>query len=226
VPISGWHRDIEIGGDVSLHHLNDVIQKVLGWDNTHLYAFAVNDKHYAHLGDDDYIVNDAFDNYSAKISLGALGLHKGNTFVYKYDFGDRHLFPLTVLWIEKAKNSTDLARVIRFAGRDLIQYKTQNEEDKGQVFVSECSEKVDFKMVSSFKKGWSFREDFKKVDFVIARDNKILEQWRKSIRNSQGARGLGRIGLRFLVLTLGSNCNCFSTVSNITTCYWFDRYQK
>ncbi len=41
MPISGWHRDIEIDGDVSLNHLNDVIQEVLGWDNTRLYAFAV-----------------------------------------------------------------------------------------------------------------------------------------------------------------------------------------
>gem|GEM_PF-6645730 len=154
VPISGWHRDIEIGGDVSLNHLNEVIQEALGWDNTHLYAFDVNDKHYAYLGDDDYIVNDVYYKYfSAKICLGALGLHKGHTFVYKYDFGDRHLFPLTVVGIEKAKNSTDSARVIGFAGCDLIQYKTEEEEDEGQVFVSECAAKVDFKRVSSFQKG-------------------------------------------------------------------------
>jgi transposase len=180
VPISGWHRDIEISGVVSLNHLNEVIQEVLGWDNIHLYAFAINDKHYAFLGDDDFIVNDVYDKYfSAMISIGALGLHKGDTLIYKYDFGDRHLFPLTVLGIEKVKNSADLARVIGFAGRDLIQYKTEAEEDEGQVFVSEGSPKVVFKRVASFEKRWSFREDFKKVDFVISRDNKTLEEWRR-----------------------------------------------
>ena len=180
VPISGWHRDIELGGDVALHDLNDVIQQVLGWDNSHLYAFTVNDKHYAYLGDDDYIVDDVFDKYySAKISLGALGLHNADTFIYDYDFGDRHLFPLTVHGIEKADNRTDLPRVIGLAGQDLIQYKTGDEEDEGQIFVSECTKKVDFKMVSLFQKTGSIREDINKVDFIIARDNRTLEQWRK-----------------------------------------------
>ena len=35
---------------MTLNELNDFIQHLLGWDNTHPYVFAVHDKHYAYLG--------------------------------------------------------------------------------------------------------------------------------------------------------------------------------
>jgi hypothetical protein len=181
VPIGGWHRDIELGGGMTLNELNDIIQQVLGWDNTHLYAFTVNGKRYAYLGDDDYIIDDVFENhYSAKISLGALGLRKTDTLIYNYDFGDSHLFPITVLRIEKADNRTDLPRVIGLAGRDLIQYKMEDEEDERQIFVSESTDKIDHKQISLPPKTRSVREAVGKVDFIIAKDKKDLEQWRKS----------------------------------------------
>lgn len=182
VPISGWHRDIELGSDVALHNLNDFIQEVLGWDNTHLYEFTVSDNHYAYLGDDDYVVNDVFEKYySAKISLGTLGLHKADTFIYLYDFGDRHLFSLTVMGIEKAENRTDFLRVVGLTGRDLIQYRTTSEEDEGQIFGGECT-RTDFRMELLHQKTvpLSVRDDIKKVDFILAKDEKTLEHWRNS----------------------------------------------
>ena len=36
-PIDGWFREIQIEGDMTLNGLNDCIQHVLGWDNTHCY---------------------------------------------------------------------------------------------------------------------------------------------------------------------------------------------
>ncbi|MBM4147011.1 MAG: IS630 family transposase [Nitrospira sp.] len=183
-PISGWYRDIELGGYTTLNELNDVIQQVLGWDNAHLYVFVVNNKRYAYLGDDDYVIEDIFENHcSAKIFLNALGLREADTFIYNYDFGDDHLFLLTVLGIEKGDNKKDSPKVIGLAGRDLIQYKpdTDYAEDEGQIFVPEYAEKIDPKKISLLPKTRSvWSEDIWKVDFIVAKDKKTIEQWRTS----------------------------------------------
>ncbi len=183
-PLSGWHRDIELRDDVTLNELNNVIQQVLGWDNTHLYVFTVNEKHYAYLGDDDYVVEDVFENHhSVRIPLCDLGLREADTFTYSFDFGNGHLFILTVIEIEKSDNKKDSSTLIGFAGGDLIQYQSDDDHDRdrGQIPVPEYTYKIEHNKVSLPPMTRSVRcEDIGKVDFITAKDKEFLEQWRKS----------------------------------------------
>lgn len=184
MPIEGWHRDIEIGGEVTLNELNDIIQQLLGWDNIHLYVFTVHDKRYAYLGDSGCIVEDVFENHcSAKIPLGALGLCGRDTLIYNYDFGDNHFFHLTVTEIIKVNPGKNSFRLIGVEGRDLIQYKPEhyNTEDEEQIFVPEHTEKVDFGKISLLPKTRSIQtEHIEKLEFITDKDKKTFEQWRRS----------------------------------------------
>jgi transposase len=169
---------------VTLNELNAAIQQVLGWDNTHLYVFTINGRFYAYLGDDDYVVEDVFENHhSAKTPLGALGLQKADTINYCYDFGDNHLFLLTVLAIEKTHNEKISPKVIGATGPDLVQYKSDDDygEDKDELLVPEPTEKIEHKTISLLSKTRSVWSDYiGKVDFITAKDKKTLEQWRNS----------------------------------------------
>ena len=185
VPIDGWHRDIELAGYVTLCELNDIIQQVLEWDNTHLYIFSAHNKHYAYLGNDDCIEEDAVyeNHYSVKIPIGALELRESDTLIYNYDFGDNHFFLLTVVGIIKADNRSKSIRITGVAGRDLIQYKPDRDhtEDEGEIFVPEYTEKIELTKISVLPMTRSVQsENIQKVDFVTDKDKKTLEQWRKS----------------------------------------------
>jgi len=95
-PLKGWFREIQIVGDLTLNGLNDCIQHVLGWDNSHCYIFTVHEKHYAFLGD-DFVVEDVFENHcSTKIPIYLLGLCENDRLIYNNDLGDDHFFLLTV----------------------------------------------------------------------------------------------------------------------------------
>jgi Pyruvate/2-oxoacid:ferredoxin oxidoreductase delta subunit len=119
-PLKGWFREIQVKGDMTLNGLNDCIQHVLGWDNTHCYIFAVHEKHYAYLGeDDDFVVEDVFENHcSTKIPIYLLSLC--DRLIYNSDFGGDHFFLLTVSGIERA-NGSSLPRVIGARGKDMFQ---------------------------------------------------------------------------------------------------------
>jgi len=103
-PLDGWFREIQIGGKMTLNWLNDCIQHVLGWDNAHCYIFIIREKHYAYLDeDDDFVVENVFENHcSTKIPIYLLSLLENDRLIYNSDFGDNHLFRLTVSVIESS----------------------------------------------------------------------------------------------------------------------------
>jgi hypothetical protein len=94
-------RVIEIRPEQTLADLQAAIQQSIGWDNDHLYTFymsgdeadrrfAINAPGYDGWGyaDDDYLPP------ANEVTIGELGLRIGDSFLYLFDYGDRHLFTI------------------------------------------------------------------------------------------------------------------------------------
>jgi len=180
-PIDGWFREIRIEGDMTLNGLNDCIQHVLGWDNTHCYIFTVHGKNYAYLcEEDDFIVEDVFENHcSTRIPLYLLNLCENDHLIYNSDFGDDHFFLLTVSAIENAKQSR-LPRVTGARGKNLFQYEPPDNDEATCSRVEDEELDID-KVNSSLSTALAIRRyDIWTIDFIVGKDKDTLEQWRKS----------------------------------------------
>ena len=76
-----WRR-IQVNSDISLNELHHVIQISMGWTNSHLYSFKIDEIEYSLPEyNDDYLEY----SDSRKIKLKVLTV---DTFEYLYDFGD------------------------------------------------------------------------------------------------------------------------------------------
>ena len=181
--MEGWFREIQIEGDMTLNGLNDYIQHVLGWDNTHCYIFTVHEKHYAYLcEEDDFTVEDVFENHcSTKIPLYLLSLCENDRLIYNSDFGDDHFFLLTVSAIESTKQSR-LPRVTGARGKDLSQYEPPDYDDEETPCSRAENAELDIdKVNSTLSTALTIRRyDIWTIDFIVGKDKETLEQWRKS----------------------------------------------
>jgi hypothetical protein len=74
-----WRR-IVVPASISLRALHDVLQVTMGWENSHLYLFAIGDTDYGDVEDMDELG----DVHTKLADLVA----PGDTFRYDYDFGD------------------------------------------------------------------------------------------------------------------------------------------
>jgi hypothetical protein len=72
-----WRR-VLVPEDTSLTRLHTVIQTVMGWENVHLYDFAIRGQALGRSGESG----------SSNITLADCNLQKGESFFYIYDFGD------------------------------------------------------------------------------------------------------------------------------------------
>jgi hypothetical protein len=83
-----WRR-IQIEGFDSLRRLHHTLQAALGWTDSHLHEFEIDDKTYAMFELDDELdsmdPDNTFDDRKAKLEKAA---YPGLRFVYKYDFAD------------------------------------------------------------------------------------------------------------------------------------------
>lgn len=73
-----WRR-VLVPAAFTLEELHGVIQVAMGWESIHLYRFLVGDIYY---GSSDLHIR------SPRLSLAALHLRKGASFLYEYDMGD------------------------------------------------------------------------------------------------------------------------------------------
>lgn len=86
-----WRR-FQIPGNVSLLRLHLVLQKIMGWQNYHLFGFHVNDIRFAiPVQDDYYKTKDA-----RRYKIYKVITQEKVKFLYIYDFGDRWEHELTV----------------------------------------------------------------------------------------------------------------------------------
>ena len=75
-----WRR-IVVPESLTLRQLHDVLQIAMGWDNSHLYLFAIGDDEYGEVEDMDELRD------VHRTRLATL-IEPGTVFRYDYDFGD------------------------------------------------------------------------------------------------------------------------------------------
>lgn len=77
-----WRR-FQVSNGLTFHQLHNVIQAMMGWTNSHLYSFTVDDNKYQ---DDTYdaLEKGLFSSRKQKIDI----LKAKQKFKYTYDFGD------------------------------------------------------------------------------------------------------------------------------------------
>lgn len=78
-----WRR-VLVSGDMSLLKLHRVFQLAMGWTNSHLHQFIVDDEYYSIPSEDDWqpVVDER------EVLVESIATSEGRAFVYEYDFGD------------------------------------------------------------------------------------------------------------------------------------------
>lgn len=120
-----WSREFTVLGRHTLEQLNEIILHILGWDRDHLYEFRIADRVYAHmvfLDEDDLFVEAEKPCVSCDIPIRLLGLSVGDIFAYVFDFGDYHIFRVTVLDIRPALTAEVVPTLLSCLGKNIIQY--------------------------------------------------------------------------------------------------------
>jgi len=80
-----WRR-LLVTDSTDLHRLHLVIQDAMGWQNSHLYQFEIDQTRYTEFFDDGFVADDEMP--ASSVRLGDLSLEEGDSFLYNYDFGD------------------------------------------------------------------------------------------------------------------------------------------
>ncbi|MBN2160544.1 MAG: plasmid pRiA4b ORF-3 family protein [Spirochaetes bacterium] len=78
-----WRRII-VDADMKLPDLHKVIQTVMGWYNSHLHQFRIDDAYYALPDEEDLSESTDY----RKVRLNAVITKENQKFHYDYDFGD------------------------------------------------------------------------------------------------------------------------------------------
>ncbi len=87
-----WRRFV-VPANIALDRLYDVIQIIMGWTDSHLHEFTIENKRYTEYPEskEDGLVCDRY-------CLGDLIKEKGRIFRYLYDFGDCWEFMKYLRW--------------------------------------------------------------------------------------------------------------------------------
>ena len=80
-----WRR-VVVPEDVTLFNLHEILQRLMGWTNSHLHAFTINGQIYGDPEDDEY--GDLGTKNETRCRLHQLRLREKSKFSYEYDFGD------------------------------------------------------------------------------------------------------------------------------------------
>lgn len=83
-------RTIAMREDQTLEQLHEALRLAFGWAETHLYAFWTDGKAWSQNSEAAYWAPFELepDRKSARVTLAELGLRKGKSIAYLFDFGD------------------------------------------------------------------------------------------------------------------------------------------
>ena len=84
-------RIVHVPSVFTLHKLHTVIQAAMGWEDYHLYRFAIDDTEYGEPNPYEMLST----RDSRQVWLGGAA-KAGDTFTYEYDFGDSWLHQIAV----------------------------------------------------------------------------------------------------------------------------------
>ena len=82
-----WRR-FEVTSNIALGDLHHTLQFVMGWTDSHLHEFIINNKHYGRPSPDTSFPDDPPLIDEREIELGSVVKRKGQKFRYIYDYGD------------------------------------------------------------------------------------------------------------------------------------------
>ena len=80
-----WRR-ILVPDSISLHQLHTILQIVMGWTNSHLHQFIIDDEYYGEPDEEDGYSEEL--KNEKRYRLNQFVARKGFKFIYEYDFGD------------------------------------------------------------------------------------------------------------------------------------------
>jgi len=80
-----WRR-ILVANTTTLSGVHTILQTVMGWTDSHLHMFKINEQIYDDLEDDEY--GDLGTKNEARFKLNQVVVPEGAKFRYEYDFGD------------------------------------------------------------------------------------------------------------------------------------------
>lgn len=106
-----WRR-FDVKGDYSLWRLHQVLQRVMGWEDSHLHEFIIEGKHYGRpdWDDDPGFGPQLFDERRFKVR--SVAPNAGMAFQYIYDFGDGWMHEIRVEAIAPPNSSAYYPRCI------------------------------------------------------------------------------------------------------------------
>ena len=79
-----WRR-IQVTSETTLARLHRILQRVMGWEDYHLYQFMVGGMEYS----DPKVLEEMEGHDARRVTLGTLVRGVKSKFLYEYDFGDR-----------------------------------------------------------------------------------------------------------------------------------------
>lgn len=164
-------RDIEIRSDQTLIHLHNAIQNAFRWYDDHLYSFFLSGEEWDE--DTEYTSPDALngtrdifgeERRRTGVRLDELGLEKGQTIAYVYDFGDNISLRLKILSIEELGN-VRYPRIVALKGYAPEQYN---------YVMGKYSRRVKNELKKGLQKIVRL-EDVKNIDRILAQWSDIEE---------------------------------------------------
>jgi hypothetical protein len=118
---AGVSRTIELRSTQTLDDLHFAIQKAFEWDGDHLYTFYM-------TGEEDRLYafacpyEDEYPPWADEAIIGELGIVKGHTFGYLFDYGDNHWFTIKVADIRPEAGRYKYPRIVDKSGKSPEQY--------------------------------------------------------------------------------------------------------
>ncbi len=101
--MADFHCKIHLTSDDTLHDLHSLIQKAYEWDNDHMYSFMLDNKY--RRSKQEFTANPIGEG-DTDVTLERLNLSKRKKFLYLFDFGDQHLFEVTVESVDEIKKES------------------------------------------------------------------------------------------------------------------------
>ena len=182
-----WYRDFVIPGTITLEELNNLIQKILNWDDPHLYFFSIKNQKYAFFGLDELVIEDFDGIYlSCDIPFRELFLKRDDVFYYLYDFGDKHNFLLKILSISDCDTYNKNKYLVAYKGNDISQFPLWINGTPTYQFNNDNPTKLLNKRIYYNQRNYPKW----KVRFIQERDFEVLQKWRKSNDKAKWAKSV------------------------------------
>lgn len=92
----GKKREIDVKGNITLSNLSQLIQKEFDLEPLHLYEFEIGKLKFGPKCDEWQEIFDGLDNFKLGYILSFVGLKKGDSFKFRYDFGENIKFKIEI----------------------------------------------------------------------------------------------------------------------------------